>query len=137
MGLSFLFAGFVILVVQLAIGGGLGGAAGSLIFFCVGGFMAGRELLRKRRAEKLMSEGRYIWGEVTAIEEDTTIRYNKKHPYRLIVHQESLGGERRRFKSHSLFLPWGVNAMGARVRVYISSENPEKYYVDADSIFYE
>ena len=134
MGLSFLFAGCVILAVQLATDGGLGGAAASFIFFGVGGFMAGRELLRKRNAERLMDSGRYVWGQVTAIKEDTTVRYNKQHPYRLVVRQETPGGDGRLFESHSLFLPWGVSVMGAKVRVYISSENPEKYYVDTDGI---
>ena len=136
MGVVIILAGCAVFVFHLAKGKPEDGLEGALILVCLGGFFAGCELLFKYRAERLVKTGRYVWAEVIAVKEDVTNRSNRKHAYRLTVRQEIPGGGQRHFESHSLYLPEGVYAMGAKVRVYIG-EKPEVYYVDVSSLLNE
>lgn len=90
---------------------------------------------RRRRAKKLLEGGRYLWGEITALEPDIRIRINNRHPYRVLVRSTDASGRTaNRFSASTMALRGREDLVGRYVKVYIG-ENPDKdYHVDIGSL---
>ena len=99
-----------------------------VIFLMIVGF-------RRRKAKKLMESGRYIWGEIVAVEADTKIRINHRHPYYVLVRCVSTYGNRSSFHSYSAMALRGrEDLISRKVKVYVQDDTYRIYYVDIHSL---
>ncbi len=91
--------------------------------------------LRKRSiANRLLNQGRYVWGEVAQIECCYNMRVNGRHPYVLLVrHQDSLGNIHT-FRSRPLPHYPDQSVVGRQVKIYYEEPDFRHYYLDVDGI---
>lgn len=133
---------FVILGTALAIflpdweGGMTGGVFGTIgaIFLILGILFLILELRKKRRADKLLASGRYVWGEVVDCVPNFNVRINGGHPYVVVVRYVDSRGVTHIFKSPGLRIFRDPEMIGRKVKVYIEDDSYRHYYVDVDEI---
>ena len=95
LGVTFLFIGIVYLIISFFLFAAPEDADDlivSSIFISLGAafFLAGSILLlrcaaKKRRSDRLLQDGRYIWGTVTELRQIHSINSIHGHPYRAVV----------------------------------------------------
>lgn len=109
--------------------GGIG-----IIFLIIGIIFLILLLKKKKEAEQLLDNGRYILAEICEIIPNYTIRVNGKHPYVVHCKYEAMDGTIHIFKSRNLFFNPESMLRGTSVKVYTDRKNYKKYYVDIDEV---
>ena len=87
---------------------------------------------QKRRHDRLVAGGRYIWGEIVEFTPNYSVQVNGRHPRIAIVRYEDASGIHI-FRSRNLYHYPDVSAVGRKVKVYIQNQQYKPYYVDIDS----
>lgn len=87
---------------------------------------------KKRRNDRLLNQGRFIWGEVINCEPNYNVRINGRCPYIVQVRYRDAAGVNHLFKSDSINLIGGPDLLGMRVKVYIEDDTYKHYYVDIE-----
>lgn len=139
LGVIFLCFGLVFTGVGLALGvfaSDPDGPVLCLVFCCIGlpflglglGFLI-FEIRKRRQIRRLISDGRYIWGAIFRIDEDTKITINHRHPQVAVV-QCSVGGRSLFFTSGHLPRYFPDSLIGQQVKVYCQAPEYRPYYVD-------
>ena len=102
------------------------------VFLVLGiGFLSST-VSQKRRHDRLVAGGRYIWGEIVEFAPNYSVQVNGRHPRIAIVRYEDASGIHI-FRSRNLYHYPDVSAVGRKVKVYIQNEQYKPYYVDIDS----
>ena len=113
-------------VVFLAVGG---------VFFPVGLILLAEDAKQRRRLKRLVESGRYVWGQVVALEPNTRIRINDRHPYYAVIRCTDLYGRETRYESRSsMALRHRNDLVGRQVKVYVGDDPAKDYAVDLDSL---
>ena len=92
---------------------------------------------KRNRSQKLIDEGRFVWGTIADCVYDFNVNINGTHPYKAIVRYCDGRGMTHIFKSDNINRYPDHSLIGRTVRVYVSSENMKHYYVDMQSILSE
>ena len=88
---------------------------------------------KKRQADQLIADGRYVWGEIIEFTRNHSIRINNRNPYIAVVRYED-GSGIHIFRSRNLYRYPDPSNIGRKVKVYISDEKMKPYYVDIDPV---
>lgn len=107
--------------------GGIG-----VLFLVLGIVFLILELRKKRRAEKLLEAGRYVWGEVVDCVPNFSVRINGRHPYMVMVQYVDAGGTRHLFRSNSSMKYRNAALCGRKVKVYVEDDSFHHYYIDLE-----
>lgn len=137
MGVCFLPVGIAIYVtgkdsfegaiIFLLVFGGLGLAfmiAGAIVLLCF--------INKKRRSDRLISEGNYVMAEIMEVTRNLNVRINNRHPYIVKCCYQDGYGNLHIFKSRNLFFDPRTILKDNMVRVYVDGENYNHYYMDID-----
>ena len=108
---------------------GIGG-----IFLVLGVIFLCLEWRKRRRANRLMAGGRYVWGQIVEFVPNYNVTVNGRHPYIAMVRYADGYGVTHIFKSGSLRIYPDPAAVGRQVKVYIENDTYEHYYVDMDGV---
>ena len=92
------------------------------------------ESARKRRADKIIAGGRYVWGEIVEFVPNFNVTINGRHPYIAMVRYSDGYGVTHIFKSGNLRIYPDPAAVGRQVKVYIENDTYKHYYVDIEGI---
>lgn len=143
---SLVGGGFMILGLGLWIGlrntevwmlGSIFGIVGGL-FFVIGLCLALAEKSACRRRQRIMDGGRYVWGEIVAVEPDYAIRINSRNPFYAVVRCRDAGGKVHMLRSESRRELWfREDLKGRQVKVYIEDGGFDRYAVDLASLLSE
>lgn len=87
---------------------------------------------QKRRAERLIQGGRYIWGEVVDTQIVFSERVGHTHPVRLVAKYVDPYGTTHMFTSKNLYRLTCQHMIGQKVKIYIEGNNFDRYYVAID-----
>lgn len=90
-------------------------------------------LSQKRRADRLIAGGRYVWGEIAEFVCNRSIQVNGRHPYIAIVRYEDISGVHI-FRSRNLYRYPDTSLVGRKVKVYFQNEQMKPYYVDMEPV---
>ncbi len=102
-----------------------------VVFFLVGGGIVLAGALKARRVAHLRVNGRSIEAEFQAVERNTSLRVNGKHPYRVLAQWRNPStSEVHVFRSDNLWFDPSDFVKGRKIRVLIDKENPRKYHVE-------
>lgn len=89
---------------------------------------------KKRRADRLIAGGRYVWGQIVEFVPNYNVTINGRHPYIAVVRYADGYGVTHIFKSGSLRIYPDPGAVGRQVKVYIGDDTYKHYYVDMDGV---
>ena len=92
---------------------------------------------KRNRSQKLVEEGRFVWGTISDCVYDFNVNINGTHPYKAIVRYCDGRGMTHIFKSENINRYPDHSLIGKTVRVYVSSDNMKHYYVDMQSVLSE
>lgn len=108
-----------------------------IVFACVGLIPTLISAKKSSNNQRLMQSGTKLEAKVVGFDYNENFSVNGRHPY--IIEVESLfeTGERCRFLSGNVWEPLGEEILGRSADVYLEPGNPDKYFVDVDSIFTE
>lgn len=96
------------------------------VFALIGLIFPGITAANKRKAQKLMENGRRIHAMVSNVEMNFNVTINGRHPYVLYCRDGQ-----RNYKSSFLWEdPSDRFPVGTYVSVYVDPERPDRYYVD-------
>ena len=109
--------------------GGIG-----IIFLLIGVIFLILMLKKRKEAQQLLVDGRYIVAEICEIVPNYTVRVNGKYPYVIHCKYEALDGTVHIFKSRNLFFNPEPLLKSNSVKVYTDRTNYKKYYVDIDEV---
>ena len=143
-GLTFLFMGAVYLLNSLFLLGEQADAEAvavrsvflplGAVFLIAGCVLTVRFFRKKRMADQLLEEGRYVWGTVVDLRQIRTINGFRGHPWVALVHYTKPDGTVRQFQSRHMYRPLQPSLLGKQVRVYVSGSQKDVYYVDMESL---
>lgn len=106
--------------------GGLGCA-----FFLVGFTMLAVSVLAQRRSEHLKRHGVPVFAEFQAVELNTALSVNDRHPFRVLAHwRNPATSDLHVFKSHNLWFDPSAYIKTRKIKVFIDRNNPRRYVVD-------
>ena len=119
------------------------GLLACLVFVGVGGvfFLIGLLCLRscrkkQRRMQKLLEEGRYLWGEIVECAPNLQISVNGRHPTIATARYLAPDGTEHLFQSRNLYhwRPENGGLLHQRVKIYIEDGNMDNYYVVVEEL---
>lgn len=119
------------------------GLLACLVFVGVGGgfFLIGLLCLRscrkkQRRMQKLLEEGRYLWGEIVECAPNLQISVNGRHPTIATARYLAPDGTEHLFQSRNLYHWWPENGglLHQQVKIYIEDGNMDNYYVAVEEL---
>lgn len=113
--------------------GGIFAGIGSL-FLLLGIVFLLIEFARRRRADKLIAAGRYVWGEIVEFVPNYNVTINGRHPYVAVVRHTDGYGTAHIFRSGNLRIYPDPGAVGRQVKVYFEDDTYKHYYVDMEDI---
>jgi len=102
--------------------------------FTAGGILLVRCWIKKRRADRLIEEGRYVWGSVSQLREIQSVNGLRGHPCVAVVCYTDPRGTEHRFQSRYLHRKPRVSIIGRPVKVYLQGSNYKVYYVDLEPL---
>lgn len=108
---------------------GIGG-----LFLLLGVIFLSVELSRLRRNNRLLSAGRYVWGQIVQVVPNYNVRIRGRHPQIAMVRYRDSRGVDHIFKSESLKIYPDPAIVGKQVKVFISDDTCRRYYVDMDGV---
>lgn len=136
LGGSFLILG----VAMLMAGSGDASFVGSIFsmlgsaYLVLGIVFLGVEILKKKRNDKLMASGRYIWAEVVDCVPNLYVRISGRNPYHIVARYRDSRGVNHIFKSPPMKIFKDPELIGKQVKVYYKDETFRHYYLDAAPI---
>lgn len=104
------------------------------VFLTLGIVLLCLELKRRRRLQRIYSEGRYLWGEVVDIKVNYNVSVNNWHPHALLVKYQDASGNIHLFRSRDLYRFTDHSLIGRQVKVYYENDSYKYYYVDIEDI---
>ena len=116
------------------------GLLACLVFVGVGGvfFLLCLRSCRKkqRRMQKLLEEGRYLWGEIVECAPNLQISVNGRHPTIATARYLAPDGTEHLFQSRNLYhwRPENGGLLHQRVKIYIEDGNMDNYYVAVEEL---
>lgn len=119
------------------------GLLACLVFVGVGGvfFLIGLLCLRacrkkQRRMQKLLEEGRYLWGEIVECAPNLQISVNGRHPTIATARYLARDGTEHLFQSRNLYhwYPQSGGLLHQQVKIYIEDGNMDNYYVAVEEL---
>lgn len=108
---------------------GIGG-----LFFLLGVVFLAIAFRDQRRADKLVAGGRYLWGQIAALEPNYNIRINGRNPYTVAVRYVDSAGTVHIFRSRNIHGFPDSALIGKQVKVYIRDDKMYPYYVDLEGV---
>ena len=91
-------------------------------------------VLQKKRLQRIVDAGKYIWGEVAEIVANYNIRVNNRNPFILMVRYQDRYGNIHIFRSGNLKTYPDRSVIGKQVKVYYEDESYKHYYIDLEGI---
>ena len=104
------------------------------IFGLLGGIFLAVEYAKRKRADRLIASGRYIWGQVVDCQINYNVRINGRSPVVFLVKYVDARGTTHIFHSHGVNTYRDPGYIGRQVRVYVSDDSFRHYYVDAEAL---
>lgn len=105
--------------------GGIG-----LLFLIVFAAMSILSAKWQRERSSLIDGGKYIIATVVEVRQNLLVKINRRHPsYVICEWEDPFSGQKQRFKSDDTLQDLSC-LPGSRLRVYINSADPQKYYVE-------
>ena len=104
------------------------------IFALLGGIFLAVELGKRKRAQRLIASGRYIWGQVVDCQLNYNVRINGRSPVIFVVKYVDGRGITHIFRSNSVKTYRDPALIGKQVKVYVSDDSFRHYYVDAQAL---
>ncbi len=90
-------------------------------------------LVRRSCWQRLLDDGRYLSGRIIDCEPVSSVRLNRRHPYRYVALCRKADGKEQRFKSNSSLRYDDRSLIGKSIKVYIS-ESGTIYYMDVEEL---
>ena len=109
--------------------GGIGG-----IFFILGIVFLLIEWKKKKQADALLAQGRYLWGEIRDLVPNPLVRINGRNPLIAVVCYTDIYGKTHLFRSKNLSADPCQSLIGRQVKVYYQNASYQPYYVDMESV---
>jgi hypothetical protein len=108
---------------------GLGGLG--TVFLAIGAGMIVVPLLTRRTDERLLHEGRPVEADFQGVHLNTAISVNGRCPFRVTAQWlDPSTAQVRVFESHNLWFDPTSYMKDKKIRVFLDTNNPNKYYVD-------
>jgi len=92
------------------------------------------EIHKKKRYEKMMASGRYLWAEVVDCVPNLNVRVNGRNPYCIVARYTDSRGMNHIFRSPPMNIFKDPDLIGKQVKVYYIDETFKHYYLDAQPI---
>lgn len=89
---------------------------------------------RRKRLQKIVETGKYIWGEITEITANYNVRVNNRSPYIILVRYQDRFGNIHIFRSGSLKAYPDRSIIGKQVKVFYEDESYKRYYIDLEGV---
>ena len=89
---------------------------------------------KRRRSERLVAQGRYVWGMISECVPNYNVRINGRNPYTAIVRYLDPMGTTHIFRSNSINRYLDSSLIGRQVKVYIGDDRFRNYYVDLEPL---
>ena len=105
-----------------------------LVFLLVGIGLLLRAIAKKRQADQLIAEGRYVWAKVTHLRVVRNINGFRGHPVVVHASYTDAYGQTHHFQSRHLYGMRDVSILGESVKVYIQGSNYGIYYMDPEPL---
>ena len=105
-----------------------------LVLFCVGIVFLLHAASKKRQADQLIADGRYIWATVTALREIRNVNGLRGHPCVMQASYTDAYGQTYHFQSRYLYRKLNASFVGKPVKVYIQGSNYSIYYMDPEPL---
>jgi hypothetical protein len=99
-----------------------------LIFVALGVFFLYKFISGKLLVKKLRENGRKVYAEITEVSTNYSVSINGRHPYLLLCEYNGA-----RFQADYM-KPVTYDLVGKTVPVYISEDDPSKYFVDLSEL---
>lgn len=109
--------------------GGLGA-----VLLVVGVICLSLEIRKRKRNNRLIHSGKYIFAEISEITMNYAVRVNFRHPYIVICRYQDMNGYVHTFRSRNLNFDPEPFLRDRMVRIYVEEDNFKHYYMDIDSI---
>lgn len=90
---------------------------------------------RKARANALLAQGYYVWGQIMEFIPNFNVRVNGRHPFITLVRYIDSNGTAHVFRSASMPVYPDLALIGHQVKVYVERDNFKHYYVDLAEIW--
>lgn len=101
------------------------------IFLAVGAAMIFVPVLVQRTDERLVHEGRPIDADFQGVSLNSAISVNGRSPFRVTARwADPVTSQVRVFQSHNVWFDPTAYIKEKKIRVFLDSNNPEKYFVD-------
>jgi len=91
-------------------------------------------VFQRKRLQKIVDTGKYIWGEITEIVANYNVRVNSRNPFVLLVRYQDRHGNIHIFRSRNIKHYPDRSVIGKQVKVYYEDESYKHYYVDLAGI---
>ncbi len=104
------------------------------VFLIVGIILLCLDLKKRKRIQKIVSDGKYLWGEVAEIQVNYHVSVNNRHPRVLLIKYQDPAGNIHLFRSRDLYRFTDHSVIGKQVKVYYENESYKHYYVDIEGI---
>ena len=105
-----------------------------LVLFCVGIVFLLHAASKKRQADQLIADGRYVWATVTELREIRSINGFRGHPWVIQAQYADAYGQSYFFQSRHLYRKPDTSIVGKSVKVYIQGSNYTCYYMDPEPL---
>ena len=90
--------------------------------------------VKRRKLQRIFSEGRYLWGEITDIIPNFNVRVNGRNPYNILVRFIDRHGNIHTFRSTNLNKHPDRSIVGKQVKVFYENESYKHYYIDLEGV---
>lgn len=88
----------------------------------------------RKRLQKIVDAGNYVWSEVAEIITNYNVRVNGKYPFVLLVRYQDRNGNIHIFRSRNLKAYPDRSVIGKQVKVYYENESYKHYYIDLEGV---
>ena len=91
-------------------------------------------VFHRKRLQKIVDAGNYVWGEVSEIITNYNVRVNSRNPFVLLVRYQDRNGNIHIFRSRNLKAYPDRSVIGKQVKVYYENESYKHYYIDLEGV---
>ena len=91
-------------------------------------------VFQRKRLQKIVEAGKYIWGEITEITANYNVRVNNRNPFIILVRYQDRFGNIHIFRSSNLKAYPDRSVIGKQVKVYYEDESYKRYYIDLEGV---
>lgn len=144
-GIVFTVVGCVFLILSIALTGWAEEAEVVLVgkiylpiggvFFLLGVSFLLADWIKRRRAQKMLDEGCFLWARIIRIQPNWNVTINGRHPCMAVVSARDSRDVEHIFKSASYMkLREDMALIGCQIKVYYEDETYRCYYVDVQEL---